>query len=245
MKALDRYSLLQDNHYSGSYSECGRRWPVDVTRWNTDWLSRDLDWHGIPSFSPEDRRLARDFKNLLRSFMGSPGFLRVVTIYQTVKVGWSPCHPQTVMAKAKKAQAACSVKRSGSSHHTSEGGQIWWCPTMQSQLAASKQGVCSCLHLDNSVVCSTVIREPGGAAVSCQTVGTGLCLPRAQVSIWGSVRMNATNIQVQGDRWGFLKDCDSFLLPFPAFFFFKSFFFFLTWSWKSTFWQIWTTWPLF
>lgn len=182
------------------------------------WLSRNLDWHGIPSFSPEDRGLARDFKNLLRSFMGSPWFLRAVTIYQTVKLGWSPCHPQTVMAKAKKAKAACSVKCSESSHYTSEGGHIWWCPTMQSQLAASKQGVCSCLHLDNSVVCSTVIGEPGGAAVSCQTVGTGLCLPRAQVSIWGSVRMNATNIQVQGDRWGFFKDCDSFLLPFPAFF---------------------------
>ena len=42
--------------------------------------------------------------------MGSPWFLRAVTIYQTVKLGWSPCHPQTVMAKT-----ACSVKRSGSS----------------------------------------------------------------------------------------------------------------------------------
>lgn len=105
------------------------------------WLSRNLDWHGVLSFSPEARGLARDFKSLLKSATGSPWFLRAGTIYQTVKQGWSPCHPQTVVAKGEKAKAACSVKHSGSSHHTPEGGQIWQCPTIQSQLAASKQGV--------------------------------------------------------------------------------------------------------
>lgn len=181
------------------------------------WLSRNLDWHGVLSFSPEARGLARDFKSLLTSATGSPWFLRAVTIYQTVKEGWSPCHPQTVVAKGEKAKAACSVKHSGSSHHTPEGGQIWQCPTIQSQLAASKQGVCPCLHVDNSAVCSIATGEPDRVAVSCQAVGTGLCPPRAQVSIWGSVRMNATNIQVQGDRQASLKTVIPFCFLFLLF----------------------------
>lgn len=123
-----------------------------------------------------------------------PGFwglwLYTTMLHQTVKLGWNSCHPQRVVAKTEKAKAACSVKSSGSSHYTVEGSQIWRWPPTQSHLAASKQDVHSCLHLDNVAMWSSATWEPGRAAVSCRQWPQVFVCPELK-SEYGRVKMIA------------------------------------------------------
>jgi hypothetical protein len=89
-------------------------------------------------------------------------------------------------------------------------------PTIQSHLVASKHGVSSCLHLGNSAQ----PRESLAKQVCPAREWLEMPVCPEPKSIHGSVKMNATNTHVQGDRCRSLQGSHSSFFAFVTLNFF-------------------------